>query len=191
MTTTLWLRFFVWFSTSFKLVESSKRFNGKNMIATYTFTETPESCTYTIPLKGSSSKNLNVYFSPVHMKINFTPYFLLIDFPARIENEKHSVSSDGNLVVELKKEVKKLWGEGTIPINTKSDKKLMMERRKKGDEEKRRQEDEIYKKSKEKRRVFVFGVVQDMLNWEIYIRLKSIMLLRWTCFPRMKSYART
>ena len=88
------------------------------MQAQYEFEETQSHVRYTVPLKGTSSKNVDVYYSPVHMKINFAPYFLLIDFPERVENEKHGVSS-GSLVVELKKEVNKLWGKGTMPIMTK------------------------------------------------------------------------
>ena len=62
------------------------------MQAQYEFEETQSHVRYTVPLKGTSSKNVDVYYSPVHMKINFAPYFLLIDFPERVENEKHGVS---------------------------------------------------------------------------------------------------
>ena len=55
-------------------------------------------------------------------------------------------------MVELKKGGEQVMGKGTIPIMTKSDKKLMRwKRRKEGDEEKLKREEEIYKKSRRKR----------------------------------------
>ena len=95
----------------------------------YTWKETEKLVILSIPLKGTSRKDLDVYLARTHVKISYLPYLIELDLLAEVdEAESSGQVKDATLTIRLAKEEAKLWG----CLLFQSDKKTISERRKRG-----------------------------------------------------------
>lgn len=95
----------------------------------YTWRETEKLVILSIPLKGTSRKDLDVYLARTHVKISYLPYLIELDLLAEVdEAESSGQVKDATLTIRLAKEEAKLWG----CLLFQSDKKTISERRKRG-----------------------------------------------------------
>jgi hypothetical protein len=79
---------------------------------TYTWSETPNTVEIVIPLKGVSSKQLDVFLAETIVKVSYPPFLLDLNLLKSIEyNQGCANRKDGILYLELiKKERGVMWG---------------------------------------------------------------------------------
>eukprot|EP00986_Skeletonema_menzelii_P009083 scaffold4054_cov142-Skeletonema_menzelii.AAC.6 len=78
----------------------------------YTWSETTETVTILVPLKGVSHKTVDISTTSSIIKINFKPYLLDLNlYQNIIEDKSKAVFKDGVLNISLVKEECKLWGQ--------------------------------------------------------------------------------
>ena len=118
---------------------------------TYTWKQTPQYIHLSVPLKGTSRRDVDVYVSPLFIKINFAPYLVEIDLLHQVQEDattQAGVVKQGQLVLRLQKAQAGAWPTLTV---TGLDKKQIRERRAKDIEEKRHRDIEIAENARLKR----------------------------------------
>ena len=78
----------------------------------YTWTETSEDIKLSIPLKGTSPKNTDVFVAETIVKVSYSPYLLDLNLAGNISDaESKAVFENGVLAVRLKKKAPGIWGK--------------------------------------------------------------------------------
>ncbi|GBG30002.1 ATP-dependent RNA helicase DHX29 [Hondaea fermentalgiana] len=116
----------------------------------YTWSQTAESLTVTVPLKGASVRSVDVYSSRCYVKVNYRPYLVNLDLYADIDDASEVVTvRDGTLVLNYQKAEAGEWP--SLVCEGHKDKALMRERRYKAMEEKTSRTQEMSKKLRDRR----------------------------------------
>ena len=78
----------------------------------YTWSESNNTVSFTINLKGVSHKHVDVFVTSTFLKVNYTPYLIDINLFDEIdEDTSNAIFKDGELHICLAKKVHQLWGQ--------------------------------------------------------------------------------
>ena len=78
----------------------------------YTWSETTETVTISVPLKGVSHKTVDILTLNNILKVNYKPYLLDLNlFQDIVEDKSKAVFKDGVLSIRLTKKESQLWGQ--------------------------------------------------------------------------------